>query len=109
MLLHCCRHFFLPHKSNSGPFCFQPRAHRVCRAKTHIKVRKKGSPAKLFYAPVETVYVHVFYATVEIHLKCGSAQWVSPAHVATLQILVNDVLVNGYPDHIWRLHHFSRR
>ena len=101
MLVHCCRHFFLPHKSNSGPFCFQPRAQRVCRVKTQVKIRKKGQPSKII--------LRTFYATVEIHLKCGSAQWVSPAHVTTLQILVNDVLVNGYPDHIWHLHHFSRR
>ena len=47
MLVHCCSHFFLPHKSNSGLFCFQPRAQRVCRAKTHIKVRTKGQPSKI--------------------------------------------------------------
>ena len=101
--------FFLPLKSNSRSFCFQPRAQSVCRAKTRVNVRKKGSAAKWFYATVETVYVRVFYArkkhvkfyaTVEIHLKFGCAR--HEQLIFTDPCLVKSPLGPGQTGNVWR-------
>ena len=62
-----------------------------------------------YLSKVHTVQIYdYFHAIIPID-TCASAQWVSPALVATLQLLANDALVNRHPDQIWRPHHFSRR